>query len=248
MYGKIFREIFDSSIVVNGGDVIYTFIALIVLSDPKGFVRITIPALATRIAKDIKVVQKAIDILQSPDPNSTTADHDGRRIISLAELSGGEENRGWWIVNYEKYRARQSAETVREQTRERVRRHREAKQSGNADVTHVTVGNARKRQEEGEEEGLTIVNNIPGLDLSAWEMWVAYRKAIKKPLKAASLLAAMKKLAGFGADQKAIVEQTIANGWQGIFPLKTGTGNGNDKGPDNSAPGRVRRAYGLGKR
>jgi hypothetical protein len=34
------------------------------------------------------------------------------------------------------------------------------------------------------------------------------------------VLAAQRKLAGFGAGQAAVVEQSIANGWQGLFPLK----------------------------
>src|SRR5690606_37355018 len=62
--------------------------------------------------------------------------------------------------------------------------------------------------------------------MQAWERWAPYRREIRKPIKPASMLAAQRKLAGFGADQAAIVEQSIANGWQGLFPLKDDPGGG----------------------
>ena len=61
--------------------------------------------------------------------------------------------------------------------------------------------------------------DIPGLDTTAWERWVAYRKAIKKPLKEASLHAAAIKLSKFGADQAEVVDQSIGNQWTGLFAL-----------------------------
>lgn len=58
------------------------------------------------------------------------------------------------------------------------------------------------------------------LDEAAWGRWVAYRKAIRKPIKEASEHAMKLKLSRFGADQDAVVEQSIANQYQGLFPLK----------------------------
>ena len=49
------------------------------------------------------------------------------------------------------------------------------------------------------------------LDEAAWERWVAYRKAIRKPIKEASEHAMKLKLSRFGADQDAVVEQSISN-------------------------------------
>ena len=59
------------------------------------------------------------------------------------------------------------------------------------------------------------------LNQEAWQRYADYRKAIKKQYKPASLEAAMKKLAAYGKDQAAVVEQTIAAGWTGLFDLKT---------------------------
>lgn len=61
----------------------------------------------------------------------------------------------------------------------------------------------------------------PGLDVVAWERWVTYRREIRKPVKPASVQAAQRKLAAYGADQAAVVEQSIANSWAGLFDLKS---------------------------
>jgi hypothetical protein len=58
------------------------------------------------------------------------------------------------------------------------------------------------------------------LDEAAWERWVAYRKAIRKPIKEVSEHAMKLKLSRFGADQDAVVEQSIAGQYQGLFELK----------------------------
>jgi len=59
-----------------------------------------------------------------------------------------------------------------------------------------------------------------GMDANAWNRWETYRREIRKPIKPASVQAAQRKLAGFGADQAAVVEQSIAQGWTGLFDLK----------------------------
>lgn len=62
--------------------------------------------------------------------------------------------------------------------------------------------------------------SISGLDVETWKRWVEYRKGIKKPIKAPSMEAAMRDLASYGAQQSAVVEQSIANSYQGLFALK----------------------------
>jgi hypothetical protein len=59
------------------------------------------------------------------------------------------------------------------------------------------------------------------LDSAAWSTWLAYRKQIRKPLKDASQAQAQIELAKFGKDQLAVVNQSIAAGWLGLFDLKT---------------------------
>ena len=58
------------------------------------------------------------------------------------------------------------------------------------------------------------------LDEAAWERWVAFRKAIRKPIKPASEQAMKLKLSRYGAEQGEVVDQSISNQWQGLFDLK----------------------------
>ena len=99
MYGKIFEQIYDSTIISHGGDVIYVFMSMIVLSDKDGILSMSLPALARRIAKDEESVRKAVDVLENPDTSSNSKDYEGRRIIPLSEVTDGMENRGWFIIN-----------------------------------------------------------------------------------------------------------------------------------------------------
>lgn len=58
------------------------------------------------------------------------------------------------------------------------------------------------------------------LNVEAWHRWVQYREEIRKALKPASIPAAQRQLAAYGPDQEAVVEQSIANGYQGLFAVK----------------------------
>lgn len=105
-------------------------------------------------------------------------------------------------------------------------------QQPSADDRH-TSSNATEEESETETESESETKSAqapPGLDFTSWERWVAYRRQIRKPIKPASFSAAQEKLAEFGADQAAVVQQSIANGWQGLFALKTSrSGGGNGK-------------------
>lgn len=65
------------------------------------------------------------------------------------------------------------------------------------------------------------MNEVFGLDLEAWKMWVEYRKQIRKPLRVASIQLAQKRLAALGPQQLEAVEYSIANGYQGLFAPKS---------------------------
>lgn len=122
----------------------------------------------------------------------------------------------------------------RDLTQKRVERHRSKQKRGSVTARNAPAlpdqDQTRPKERDG-GDGTTTRNgaHIPaaqndqpplGLNIAAWDTWAAYRKGIKKPIKAASLEAAMRKLAEFGDDQLAVVEQSVANGWQGLFPLK----------------------------
>lgn len=120
---------------------------------------------------------------------------------------------------------------------ERMRRKREAERNVTESVTrNVTEGVTRdvtpleeKRREENKnkrEHSLAVVSDpstVEGLDAGAWQRWVAYRQEIRKPIRPASMAAAQRAMAKLGAQQAASVEQSISQGWQGLFDLKPGS-------------------------
>ena len=140
MYGKIFDSMYDGTLY-GQWEALVTFQQLIVLCDADGIVDMTPPAIAARTSIPLEIITKGLTILESPDPYSRTPGQEGRRI----ELIDAHRPWGWHIVNHSKYQHMQDADTIRAQTRERVRKHREQKEqlrNGNAGVTD---GNAQKR-------------------------------------------------------------------------------------------------------
>jgi hypothetical protein len=120
MYGKIFKEIFDSSLLDTGWETVYVFMSMIVLADPGGDVDLTVSGLARRIAMPVEHVERAINVLAAPDPLSRSAVEDGRRIVPIGQ------HRGFRIVNYRDYRFAADREAIQRRWREEKRRERTA--------------------------------------------------------------------------------------------------------------------------
>jgi len=143
MYGKIFNSIYDGTLVEDWRALI-TFQQFIVLSDADGIVDMTPHAIARRTGIPIEHIKAGIEILEKEDKYSRTPKEEGRRI----ELIDGHRPWGWHIVNHEYYKGLQDADTIREQTRKRVKKHRLNRldvQENNASSVTVTEGNGKKR-------------------------------------------------------------------------------------------------------
>lgn len=89
---------------------------------------------------------------------------------------------------------------------------------GEAIVKQQGLQEGKGREKEGNGDAQARATH--GLDVRAWDRWLAYRRDTRKPIRPASEEAAAKALAAFGKDQAAVVEQSIAQGWQGLFALK----------------------------
>ena len=119
MFGKIFEQIFDSSIIEDR-DVAYVFMSMIILSDEDGTLDITRPALARRINVDADTLDRALEVLEAPDPLSRSPEMDGRRIAQLDDHRAW----GWFVVNKKVYAKRCSREEKRIADRERIAKKR----------------------------------------------------------------------------------------------------------------------------
>jgi len=117
LWGKILR----SSIWFEDAETRIVWITLLALKDRNGVVLSTVKGLAhTANIDDVEKVREALAKFKSPDPESSTADDDGRRI---RDVSGG-----WQVINHEKYQF--STEAKRLSWAAAKREYREKKKAG----------------------------------------------------------------------------------------------------------------------
>jgi hypothetical protein len=153
MFVKLFTQILDSSIA-DDRRLRHFFTDFLLCADMRGFVIMTKSAISRRIGATLEEVEWGIAELQKPDPRSKTPDSQGARIEALDGAGYG-----WHIINFEAYRDLKSADDMREKTKERVRRFREAKklQTGdvtqcNASVTPCNAGNTIQRKKQKQKQ------------------------------------------------------------------------------------------------
>lgn len=75
-----------------------------------------------------------------------------------------------------------------------------------------------EKEEEKEEEQQVTVEYPPGLNIEAYEAWLKYKG--KNYRKASKTMSMNKLLKQTQEEQKQMVEDSIANGWKGLFPPK----------------------------
>ena len=118
-----------------------TFIAVM---DEKGFASFAaVGNVANRARVTLDEAKAAITVLENPDPESSDPENEGRR---LERVPGG-----WIVLNAEKHRDLVTRAVRQAQTAERVRRHRERKRNGNADVTPSEAYSGSVTEEETKE-------------------------------------------------------------------------------------------------
>lgn len=209
----------------------------------RGVVDVTPDYIARVTGLPLEAVVACMKRFCEPDPYSRTSAEEGRRLVLV-----DPEHRdwGWRIVNQPLYRERarkmafdaargedgRNAERMAARrsdgTREDPRRPDETREHPPSESDAEAKKNAGAAgcavPETGPEQ------SAPGLDLRAWTRWIEYRIQIRKPLKPASIPAAQRKLAAFGTSQSEVVEHSIANGWQGLFPPNERRGRRHDGG------------------
>lgn len=115
-YVKIFSTLTASTIWSAAYPTRIVWVTLLTMADKDGCVFASVPGLA-RVANVTRdECDEALATLMSPDPDSSSDENDGRRITSI--------DRGWNILNYEKYRDLMTLEDKRFKDAERQRRKR----------------------------------------------------------------------------------------------------------------------------
>jgi hypothetical protein len=125
LFTRVFSSILDSSLNVQSVPVsvrwLWITMLLIADDDQTGVVDMPVERLAARAGLTVEQTREALDVLGAPDPDSSSDDEDGRRIVPLEP----GRSRGWRLVNWEKYKAISTAEHQRQLTRSRVAAYRE---------------------------------------------------------------------------------------------------------------------------
>lgn len=110
MYGKIFEDIFYSSLMFSmGWQAVYVFSSMIVIADKDGLVKTDPRALYRLIGMEADNSIKFSDFLniirelENPDASSNLTAYDGCRIIPLSRLNEVKGDRGWLVANYAHY-------------------------------------------------------------------------------------------------------------------------------------------------
>lgn len=221
MYAKLMSRITESSLMDEEILVRYTFMMLLAIADPQGYVVGTDVAIARRLNMPLEEFKKSVTQLMEPDANSNSMEHEGRRVIT------SDCERGYFLVNYVKYRDTRDEEQRREYMRDYMRKYR-----GGKDVTPVNKRKHRKpalaKEEvkadvEEKEESLRGFSVPSNLDVpqfrKAWNDFWNYRKSIKKPIRPESVETKLAELSEYGPETSIkAIQQSIGNGWQGIFP------------------------------
>lgn len=99
----LFRKFFNSSIRRESLETRFVFIGLLAMRNDQGIVEATPDAIAAYVNMCPQAVWTALTRLSEPDPDSTTPDEDGRRIVSLGT------NR-WRLVTHDLYAKRAAEE------------------------------------------------------------------------------------------------------------------------------------------
>lgn len=140
------------------------------------------------------------------------------------------------IAGWNEYQNIEGMEKIREQNRVRQAKFKAKQKALPSNVTDnvtITEGNAteEEREEEREEDKsktknkkkeIKIFSDDPELN-QAILAFVEFRKSIKKPMTDHAVELLINKLndmTSYIPEQIAIINQSIVNGWQGVFPLK----------------------------
>ena len=137
-FTKLDSGIHSSSVMEASISTRWIWVSFLAQADKNGHVDATRESLARLFRVSLKQFNAAVEILESPDPNSRSPEYDGRRLIRL----DNHRDWGWLVVNHQKYKLSRSREERREYKTEKQREYRKKSSAGMVDATHPDVNGA----------------------------------------------------------------------------------------------------------
>lgn len=234
-FTKLYNVFFTSSIREEDSDTRIMFLAMIGMSDRTGIVEATVGAIASYANVPVEKARVALGRLQMPDPESTSPEHEGRRVVKLAP------NR-WFVVQRERYLRLQQEEARRDYMREYMRTRRAVVRSAEeeAELEGLVSGleegwseEARRREGEPEEAALNeeelgetwegmwadfVATGVPRAvgKKGAWEAFVAGVKTQGDLEEMGRALVAYR--GGLAGGERAMTAAQFFGCWRGMVP------------------------------
>ncbi len=161
----------------------------------------------------------------APDRASRSKSSDGRRLL----LIDPDREWGWHVVNHGLYRekarllARDSARTASGEDAERKRRERgsppKSPESPLSNADANSDSDKSKNKNGGAGAPLVLHESLPR---ETWEEWIKHRRERRMPMTHRALQRQLAELSKHDTvTQRAMIDQAINAGWQGIFPPKS---------------------------
>lgn len=198
---------------------------LLVLADSTGAVDMTPDAIARRTNVPIEEVLKYINQLCQPDPFSRSQLEEGKRLVALD--SGRDW--GWQIVNYQHYRKLKDEEARRSYFRDAQRKYRARKKGEKSVFDRGLTSQDNTRQSLTPSSSSSCTSVLKEGVRGRFDEWMAFRRGLGSKPKDWSAM--FDKQANWlnqfnEQDQIAIIDQSIRNGWRGLFELRRVAQNG----------------------
>lgn len=237
-YVKIYRDILNNPVVCKDNDYFRVWLYLLLNASHKGY---------SAMFNGKKIELNAGQLItgrRSMAEKCNISESKAHRILKTFEIEHqieqqtGNKNRLITILNWDKY---QNSEQQIEQQVNINRTTNEQQVNTNKNVKNVkndkNVKNIKeniKRKAGGYEATINGYTQNPDL-INAIYGFIEMRKAIKKPLTDNALkliFGKLNKLADNDETKTEILNQSIMNGWQGVFELRNSVGgaeNGSNK-------------------
>ena len=142
------------------------------------------------------------------------------KLLEKLEMINIKSNNKFSIITIEKWAFYQFDNDEEQQQKEQQR--------NNKGTTKEQQRNTNKNVKNVKNVKEIIYSDVPELN-EAIIAFIDYRKSIKKPMSDRAitlLLGKLNKMSNSVQEQIEILNQSILNGWQGIFPLKSDSGTG----------------------
>jgi hypothetical protein len=136
-YAKMFRTMYTGSMYGAGIHVFAVWGWVLAHKDENGQVEVNPRLVASELGAEVEQVERAIEYLTAPDPDSRSPEEEGRRMIRVSQF-------GYRVVNHEKYQDRGRDRTAY------WRRYRERKKSATVAQPSAPVAQPKNTHVDGD--------------------------------------------------------------------------------------------------